>query len=432
MSAARRRVTVELVGFASQEAFWRSTARYKAFVGGIGSGKSFAGAVEVLRQPARSRGLVLAPTYGVLRDATMQTFFDKIPSALIKRHHKTDKITDMADGKRIYWRSADDPNALRGPNLSWLWVDEGAYVERDAWKVGLGRLRVDTYGPTRAWLTSTPDGFNWVWEEWVQHPSVEHWLVQAKTADNTFNETGYAERLAREYGEGSAFARQELDGEFTDTSGDKRLPAHLFDGCFFPETPGSTPALPWAEVRFYRPPIPGRPYVIGADPAEGVGGDDSAFEVQDALTGEQVCVGAGQWEPTEAFPEVLATAARYYACGKTPAEVLVERNNHGHAVHGGLRRRGITPMEGPDGSAGWNETQGAKAELYTSYASSLMGKGTILHDAHAKQQLASVDRATLKAPGKGKRTKVDDEATASVLANKARELRGANSWQAWS
>jgi cysteine synthase len=46
---------------APQRRFWLSRARYKLFVGGVGSGKTRAGVVEALRQPPRSVGMVLAP-----------------------------------------------------------------------------------------------------------------------------------------------------------------------------------------------------------------------------------------------------------------------------------------------------------------------------------------------------------------------------------
>ena len=71
----RRPITVQ-TATGPQVAFWGSPERFRAFVGGIGSGKTYAGTVEILRQPAGSTGMVVAPTYPMLRDATLRTFAD--------------------------------------------------------------------------------------------------------------------------------------------------------------------------------------------------------------------------------------------------------------------------------------------------------------------------------------------------------------------
>lgn len=76
------------------------------------------------------------------------------------------------------------------------------------------------------------------------------------------------------------------------------------------------------------PPQAGHSYVIGADPAGGSPqSDESAAAVLDAVTGEQVATLAGRIEP-DIFAGALDAAGRYY----NNAPVLVERNNHGHAV----------------------------------------------------------------------------------------------------
>src|SRR2546425_13366166 len=63
----------------SQEAFHNSAARMKGFSGPIGSGKSQALCHEAIRltykNPGRL-GLIGAPTYPMLRDATQQALFE--------------------------------------------------------------------------------------------------------------------------------------------------------------------------------------------------------------------------------------------------------------------------------------------------------------------------------------------------------------------
>lgn len=69
-----------------QAAFISSPSRHLAMVGGIGSGKSQGGAVRSLRAAygwvgdqrieTPNLGVVTAPTYPMLRDATIRTFRD--------------------------------------------------------------------------------------------------------------------------------------------------------------------------------------------------------------------------------------------------------------------------------------------------------------------------------------------------------------------
>lgn len=81
-------------------------------------------------------------------------------------------------------------------------------------------------------------------------------------------------------------------------------------------------------LQVWKGPIPGKHYVIGADPAEGTEqGDYSAAQVIRWDNNEQVAKLHGKWAPIE-FADRLVQAGRLYH----HALVAVERNNHGHAV----------------------------------------------------------------------------------------------------
>ena len=57
----------------AQQAFLRSNALFRAFCGGIGSGKSWAGSYDLIRRAKPGRlYLILAPTYSMLSDATFR------------------------------------------------------------------------------------------------------------------------------------------------------------------------------------------------------------------------------------------------------------------------------------------------------------------------------------------------------------------------
>jgi hypothetical protein len=178
-------------------------------------------------------------------------------------------------------------------------------------------------------------------------------------------------------------------------------------------------------ITVYAPPQEGRSYLIGADPAEGnPQSDESAASCIDADTGEQVAVIAGRYEPG-VFAALLLELSDW--CNAAP--ILVERNNHGHAVllwlaapgpaHGpapGPEHGAGRVLDGRDGRPGWLTTGQGKALAYNAAAAALRDRATIIRDRATLQQLMSIRGATLAAPP----GEADDRATAHVLALAAR------------
>ena len=197
-----------------QRAFWNDGARFRAFVGGVGSGKTRAGAVEVLRMPPRSVGMVVAPTYPMLRDATLRTFLDLAQrGGVLAQFGKAEMVATLIDGKRVLFRSSDDPDRLRGPNLGWFYLDEAAMMSPDTWLIMIGRLREE---PGKAWVTSTPRGKNWLWETFTQGGG-DYATVRSSSRDNPFLPPDFIHSLERSYT--SDWLRQEVEGEFIDPAG---------------------------------------------------------------------------------------------------------------------------------------------------------------------------------------------------------------------
>jgi phage terminase large subunit-like protein len=197
-------------GTAPQRQFWRSEAAYRLFVGGVGSGKTRAGCVEVLRQPAKSIGMVLAPTYVMLRDATMRTFLSLANrGGIVAQLHRADMTVELTDGKVVLFRSADNPDRLRGPNLGWFYLDEAAMMPPEVWLIMLGRLRL---APGRAWATSTPRGNTWLAQRFQSSP--DYAIVRSSSRQNPYLPAGFVASLEQSYSERQL--RQEVEGEFLD------------------------------------------------------------------------------------------------------------------------------------------------------------------------------------------------------------------------
>ena len=414
----------------AQVSFWEDDSRVKGFIGGVGSGKTFAGAAQILAMPPGSSGMVVAPTYPMLRDLCQTTFFDDVcPPSLIREHNKSENKTTLINGTTIIWRSAEHGwKRLRGPNLGWLWVDEAAFIGESSWKVLIGRIR---RRPGKVWITSTPNGQNWLHDWWCVR-DLGYTLHNAHTKDNPYNIPTYFSDLERAYEDDPEYAAQELRGAFVSLDGSKAIPAVLLEAVYEPRARlpltyresivghrGEVYTLP-DSLRVYQYPQKGRSYVQGNDCAEGVGGDDSTGVMVDKDTGEAVAVLAGQHEPKEHHPAMIALLSRWY----NGAPAMIERNNHGHAVIAGASRHGVVCLSGPDGRQGWPTTGPSKASAYGEAHAVLRqckrDDIPILFDKRLKNQLASINRLTLKGPGKGKLSKVDDEAIAWVLAQQGR------------
>ncbi len=88
------------------------------------------------------------------------------------RWNKTEKTVEFIEsGTFLQFKSADDPQSLRGAGLDILWIDEAAFVTtRDAWDVVRPALS-DKVGIVIT--TTTPHGKNWFYDEFFTGPILQ-------------------------------------------------------------------------------------------------------------------------------------------------------------------------------------------------------------------------------------------------------------------
>lgn len=202
---------------------------------------------------------------------------------------------------------------------------------------------------------------------------------------------------------------------------DKRIAPKWIEQCYFESDPikaDNAPAIPGLII--YQAPQPGHKYVAGIDPAEGnPTSDDSALEILDKNTGEQVAELAGKFQPS-----TLAAHADEIGTYFNKADLMVERNNHGHAVILWLSDNSkLTILNGFDGKSGWHSTTKGKTLMYSITADAFKDSNTILHSFGAYIQLQSIEGSTLRAP----EGEMDDKADAYALALAARA--GRSKWR---
>jgi hypothetical protein len=202
----------------SARRFHRLRTRYAGFSGPVGSGKSVAFCYQALFQCAYNqglRGLIGAPTYPMLRDATQRTMFEILELEQIGFDYakQENKITLHESGSEIVFRSLGDPERLRGPNLAWFGVDELTYCDPDAWSRLEARLRDPRSLRLCGFAAWTPKGFDAVYEQWIEKPSSSYSCVLASPRENFHvANTGMYDQLAASYDE--RLYRQEVLGEY--------------------------------------------------------------------------------------------------------------------------------------------------------------------------------------------------------------------------
>ncbi len=228
MGGARRDGTcyrrIEYSPLPSQARFHESTARFKGFSGPIGSGKSQALCQEAIRlayqNPGRL-GLLGAPTYPMLRDATQSTLLEILERNKIPYDHlKAENTLVLRDTRsRMLFRPVDEFDRLRGTNLAWFGLDELTYTQEDAWVVLEGRLRDPKAQRLCGFAGWTPKGFDWVHRRFLQERVAGYEVIVAEPFENRFlleRIPDFYERLKRSYDE--KFYEQEVLGKYLSLS----------------------------------------------------------------------------------------------------------------------------------------------------------------------------------------------------------------------
>jgi len=211
----------------SQRAFHNCPARYKGYSGPIGSGKSQALCQETIRltyiNPGRT-GLLGAPTYPMLRDATQATLIEILgANKLPYDHNKAENALVMRDtGSRILFRPVDDFERLRGTNLAWFGLDELTYTQEEAWLRLEGRLRDPKAQQLCGFAAWTPKGYDWVYRKFVAKPTKTYETIYAKPSENRHlleRDPDFYTRLRESYDE--KFYAQEVLGSYLNLNGSR-------------------------------------------------------------------------------------------------------------------------------------------------------------------------------------------------------------------
>ena len=316
-------VEIDLGLYPLQHEFVSSDILYTAMIGGVGSGKTRAGATKALLKAAdfpKSLGIVAAPNYRMLRDSTLITLLQLCPERALGDFNKQDMTLTLNNGSVILLRSCDDPDSLRGPNAGWFWLDEGALSPFEAWKVLQGRLRQEDVAH-QGWVTTTPKGHNWLFQEFVSKKRDNYKFWQCSTRENHFLQPDFVAQLEEAHGD-TAYALQEIEGKFVVIGGmlffDLERLNELVNGCSEPIETRAGHTTIWKR----RTPV-GK-YCAGLDPCWGQTNSYACLWILDWQTGDQVAE-----IHSRLMPDEMADAAVKLCKEYNDAYLMVEANGEG-------------------------------------------------------------------------------------------------------
>jgi hypothetical protein len=148
-----------------QKQVFKSDSRFKIVAAGRRCGKSRLSAItlliEALNCPEGASVMYIAPTIGQARAIIWDLIHD-LGREVIKSSHINNLEITLINGRKIMVRGADNPDSLRGMSLTYVVLDEVAFIKKDIWEKVIRASLSDRKG--RALFISTPSGRNWFYD----------------------------------------------------------------------------------------------------------------------------------------------------------------------------------------------------------------------------------------------------------------------------
>lgn len=180
-------------------------------------GKSKVGSIAAVEQATIPNSIVwcCAPTNPKLHRYVIPAIQELIPDEWVKPGGWSQEFLDLRlkNGSLIHFQTLEDPDQGRGQGLDALWIDEVCELSSNHWDV----IRPSLAGDTVAFFTTSPRGYDWVYDELFK-PAEDgvkgYWACHAKTAEsaNPRVSTDFLEREKTQMSD--TMYRQEYEADF--------------------------------------------------------------------------------------------------------------------------------------------------------------------------------------------------------------------------
>lgn len=198
--------------------FMRSEKRFAALIGGVGSGKSHIGSLYIIKRVMeypKALHFIGANTYAQLRDATLKTMFRNLEAMDIKyMFNQTAGLLEFCNGT-VLCKSMENYDAIRGIEIATFLLDEARDTKREAFDMMMGRLRDSNAKTLEGRLTTSPAGYNWIYDYFHkdgEKNNDQFEIINATSYDNIFLPDGYLDSIKSMYSD--SFYEQEILGQF--------------------------------------------------------------------------------------------------------------------------------------------------------------------------------------------------------------------------
>lgn len=200
--ASPKRIEYEPLEY--QRAFHLSTKPKSILSTGFGGGKTFALVMKGFDLMNSNRGLpggLLCPDYKMYKRDVLPTIEDICIQNKIKYdYHKVEmKWTFPAAGATMYAFTSEKPGSIKGPNLAWFLVNEVGECSKESVMMAIGRVRLKKAKRLQIAMSGTPEGFNWVYDYFVQTPREDTDLIFGDARLNTHVHEAYFKQLEESY-----------------------------------------------------------------------------------------------------------------------------------------------------------------------------------------------------------------------------------------
>ena len=199
-----------------------SSAKFPAFVAGFGAGKTEAAilrsVIGLLSCPNINRAFY-QPTYDLIRMIAFPRFEEILTEMEIPYKLSKSPLNQLnvAGYGIIYFRSMENVNRIVGYEVGDSDIDELDTLKKEdaakAWRQILARNRqYKTNGKNTIGVTTTPEGFKFVYDTWKKNPKDGYEIIQAPTYSNPHLPDDYIKNLQDMYTDN--LLNSYIEGEF--------------------------------------------------------------------------------------------------------------------------------------------------------------------------------------------------------------------------
>lgn len=206
-----------------------------------------------------STGWACAPTNDKLHRYVIPAFQRIIPESWVQANGWDKEHYDLKlkNGSLIHFQTLEDPDQGRGQGLDWLYIDEVSELTRAHWDV----IRPSLAGDTVAFFTTSPRGFDWVYEDLVSPaeqgvPGYRRYIAKTSASSNPRITPEFLDREKAQMSD--QMYRQEYEADFVTFTG------AVYGGSIDPQVLHATEAIQslipeWPDI------APWRQVLVGID-----------------------------------------------------------------------------------------------------------------------------------------------------------------------